>query len=54
MVLTVVFCACIAVLAVCVAKVKPREALQVFFAASWGLYGFMFIGLVGGLPGQPR
>ncbi len=54
MALTVVFCACIAVFVVCVGRAKPREAMQVFFTVSWGLSGFMFIGRVGGWPGQPR
>jgi len=54
MVLTVVFCAFVAVLAVCVGKAKPREALQVFFVGSWALFGCIFIGLEGGWPGQPR
>ena len=43
MVLTVACCACIAVLPVCVGKLKPREAFQVFFAASYFLFGWMLI-----------
>jgi hypothetical protein len=51
MVLTVISCA---FLAICAGRTKWREAVQIFFALSWGLYGCMFIGLVGRWPGQPK
>jgi hypothetical protein len=54
MVLTVTFCSFIAILPLCVGRAKWREAVQIFFAVSSGLFGFMFIGLVGGWPGQPK
>jgi hypothetical protein len=51
MVLTVTFCA---VLAACLGRAKWRQAVQIFFAVSWGLSGSMFIGLDGRWPGEPR
>jgi len=54
MVLTVMFCWFIATLPVCAGKAKWREAVEIFFAVSSGLFGCMFIGLVGRWPGQPN
>ena len=54
MVLTVMGCALIAILAACASRARWRQAVQIFFAVSWGLFGCMFIGLVGRWPGQPK
>jgi hypothetical protein len=54
MVLTVMGCAFIAILAVCAGRAKWRGAVQIFFLVSWGLYEWMFVGLVGRWPGQPK
>lgn len=51
MVLTVGVCALIAILT---GRAKWRDAVQIFFAVSWGLFGCMFIKVVGRWPGQPK
>jgi hypothetical protein len=51
MVLTGMVCALIAIV---VGRAKWREGVQIFFALSYGLFGYMMIDRGGGWPGQPR